>query len=243
MPPPSSPARVRTGLRVGVALAACLVVTACSGGSGELRVGGVETPAEEPSASEPTEPSEDAETVEPTQEPTEEPTELPTPAPTEGATGLTEPLTPGGTELQVGQNAVVAAEGDGGGLGAVSFTITDVARPGAGDLDAASRRSAVVVRYDVLALEGADLLAGWSPGVELAGVTSEGSYLGAIAVVGGLEGCEGVEVPQGWTEGESLQGCTLLQSPPRTPMVAIGYLGGGEAAPGPEPVTWAVEVP
>lgn len=240
MPPP----RTRARRALPAALAAILLLAGCGGGSGELRVGGVETPAEEPSVA-----LEPSETERPTEEPTEEPTdeftefpEEPTETPSEDGTGLTEPLTPEGTELQLGENAVVDAVAQPGGLvGAVSYTITDVQRPGPGELDAQSRRSTVLVFVDVLALEGADRLVGWSPGYDLAGITADGSYLGAVAVAGGLDSCPRLEIPPGWTEGESLQGCVLLQSPPRDPMVAIGYLGGADGGPG--PVTWAVDLP
>ncbi|GAA4670865.1 hypothetical protein [Nocardioides nanhaiensis] len=239
MPPTPPSPRVPAALRVGAALTASLLLVACSGGSGELRVGGVETPAEEPSASSP-------EVSEPPEMPTEEPTELPTEEPTQEPTGLptgfTQPLTPPGTELQLLENAVLPAQSSTGGRGVVSLAVSRVERPGP-ELDAATRDKAVYVFFDVLALEAGDQLGGWSPGVDLAGVTAEGSFLGAIAVVGGSDACPQLEVPPGWAEGDPLSGCTIVQSPPRNPMVALSYLGGGDTAFEQDPVTWAVDVP
>lgn len=235
MPSPPAASRVPAPLRIGVALTASLLFTAC-GGSGELRVGGVETPAEDPSASSP-------EISEPPELPTEEP-ELPTEEPTEAPSDLDQPLTSPGTELVVTDPAVLPAQTlEGGGRGVVSFTVTDVTRPAPGELDAKSQDSTLLVYFEVEALQGADQLAGWSPGSDLAGVDARGAFLGAIAVVGGLDSCPRLEVPPGWTEGESLTGCTLLQSPRRTPMVAVSYLGGGDSAFSQDPVTWAVDVP
>ena len=102
---PPARARLRHALPAAVALA--LLLAGCGGGSGELRVGGVETPAEEPGVA-----LEPSETERPTEEPTEEFTEFPeepTETPSEDGTELSEPLTPEGTELQLGENAVVDA--------------------------------------------------------------------------------------------------------------------------------------
>ncbi|GAA4670858.1 hypothetical protein [Nocardioides nanhaiensis] len=221
--------RRHNGSAAAVGLAG-LLLTACGAGSDDLRVGGVETAAPEPSASGP----EDLTTA-------PEPSEAPTDEPTESST--VELLTPPDAELGVLDPAVVPAQGPGGGQGVVLYSITDVARPAPGELDPETRRDAVFVDFEVVALEGADQLVGWSPGSDLAGVTAEGAYLGAIAVPGYVAPCPRLEIPPGWTEEEPLTGCTIAQSPPRTPLVAVAYLGGGDAAPGPERVTWAVDVP
>lgn len=205
-----------------------LLLTACGGGSGELRVGGSDQPASEAESA----------TIAPeevTPEPTEEPTEQ---APPPGQ------LTPPGTELRLGETAVLPVDDNSGGEGVVEIAVTRIEYGDREDLgpEAASfgpEAVPVYAFYEATLREGAADLAGWTPSREMLGRQPDGAPSGLLVTGGRVGPCESAEVPDGAADGQPLSGCFTALSLGGVPVTGVTYSADDDAyAPGSGSVVW-----
>lgn len=207
-------------------LLAALLVTACSGGSGDLRVGGDDEPpaqAASPSTTVPPEPSEPS-----------------------GSSGPTGDLTPPGSRLALGETATLpVVDSLGGGEGVVELTVTEI-RPGTrAELGAQADSLGpdavpAYALYEATVVAGAADLAGWSPSSDLLGLQPDGSPSGLLITGGAVEPCEKSEVPEGASDGEVLLGCFSALSLSGVPVTGVTYsVRGTEYEAGAGSVTWS----
>ncbi|GAA4670850.1 hypothetical protein [Nocardioides nanhaiensis] len=223
--------RRRSG-RVAPAALAVLLLAACGGGSGDLRVGGNDQP-----------PAEAESATIPPEEVT--PEEGATPEPTEEPSAPTGDLTPPGSELALGETATLpVVDSLGGGEGVVELTVTEI-RPGdRADLgeEAASYgpdAAPAYVFYEATVVSGAADLAGWSPSSDLLGQQPDGLPSGLLITGGAVGPCEKAEVPEGAADGQVLEGCFSALSLSGVPVTGVTYSARGtEYEAGSGSVSW-----
>lgn len=211
------------GAGLGLALSATLLV-----GCGD------DEPTGEPTKSASSETTDEAseEPTEATEEPSEEPTEATSAAAPEGSAELTE----AGTELAIGDTAVVAGENAGKDF-VMKVTVTKIDQAKPGDLDDMKSSSfdpakyqGAYIRFDATVVSGD--ASGGNPGSDIKGMVDDEPATNLIKF-SSFEPCENETFETG-AVGEKVSSCEIVVAPKGQQVNRAAYV----ASLSEEPIVW-----